>query len=290
MKILIYGINGWLGSIIKKYLEDDVDNKIEIIEATARGDNLSAVSAELELHQPTHVLCALGRTHGKEINTIDYLEAKDKLYENLRDNLFAPYLIANESASRNIHYTYIGSGCIFSDDMLAETHKKYTEDDDADFFGSAYSTVKGFTDKLMRLDQINILNIRIRMPIIYEDNPRNFITKILKYEHICSIPNSMTVIPTLLPILKDLMIKKHQGTINLCNPGVISHEEILEMYKDIVNKDITWKTFTIEEQNKILAAQRSNNELDTTKISTLYPDVPNIKDAMKECMINMSKI
>ena len=43
------------------------------------------------------------------------------------------------------------------------------------FFGSSYSVVKGFTDRLMKLYDENVLNLRIRMPITGEQNSRNFI-------------------------------------------------------------------------------------------------------------------
>ena len=41
----------------------------------------------------------------------------------------------------------------------------------------------------------NVLNVRIRMPIIDSHNERNFITKITKYDKVVNIPNSMTVLP-----------------------------------------------------------------------------------------------
>ena len=79
------------------------------------------------------------------------------------------------------------------------------------------------------------------MPIVNYTNPRNFITKITRYEKICSIQNSMTYLPDLLPVALDLSLKKNTGTINLTNPGTISHNEILEMYREFVDKDLTWK-------------------------------------------------
>ena len=88
----------------------------------------------------------------------------------------------------------------------------------------------------------NTLNIRIRMPITSKSNQRNFITKITSYEKICSIPNSMSVLDELIPIMIDMIFKKHTGTINMVNPGVISHNEILDMYKEIVDPDFTWET------------------------------------------------
>jgi 3,5-epimerase/4-reductase len=127
------------------------------------------------------------------------------------------------------------------------------------------------------------------MPINDEFNTRNFITKITNYEKICSIPNSMSVLSTLYPVLLKLMNENHSGTINLTNPGVIEHNEILQMYKELVANDFTWKNFTLEEQAKILAAGRSNNYLNTTKLETLCNDVPNIHNAVKETLINMRK-
>ena len=40
----------------------------------------------------------------------------------------------------------------------------------------------------------------------------------------------------------------------------------------------------IEEQKKILAADRSNNYLDTNRLQELYPNVMNIKDSIENLM------
>ena len=137
----------------------------------------------------------------------------------------------------------------------------------------------------MHLYENNILNLRIRMPITGEKNSRNFITKIVTYEKICSVPNSMTVLPELLPFVLDMMKNKQTGTINLTNPGLISHNEILQMYKDMVDPSFTWSNFSQEEQRSILAADRSNNFLDTTKLETLYPQIKSIKQSITDCLI-----
>ena len=63
----------------------------------------------------------------------------------------------------------------------------FTEESLPNFFGSSYSIVKGFTDRMMHMFENNTLNLRIRMPITASSNKRNFITKIVSYEKICSI-------------------------------------------------------------------------------------------------------
>jgi hypothetical protein len=133
----------------------------------------------------------------------------------------------------------------------------------------------------------NVLNVRIRMPITGDLNPRNFITKITTYKKVCSIKNSMTVLPELLPLMIDMAKNNTIGTVNLSNPGLISHNEILEMYRQIVNPDFVWENFTVEEQNEILAAGRSNNYLDTNRLESLYPNVKNIREAVRECLVRM---
>ena len=99
----------------------------------------------------------------------------------------------------------------------------------------------------------------------------------------------MTVLDELLPYVIDMASKKVTGTINLTNPGLISHNEILEMYKKIVDQDFTWKNFSSKEQAKILAADRSNNCLDTTKLINMYPQIKHIKDSIWDVLCRMNK-
>jgi len=297
MRILIYGHKGWIGQQFVDILKNLSD--VDYVLGMARVENYDALNNEVELVNPTHIVSFIGRTHGKigdkVYSTIDYLEKKGKLLENVRDNLYAPMNLALLAQAKNIHYTYLGTGCIFkfdNDDCrpFGKEENGFTEDDIPNFFGSGYSTVKGFTDQLMHRFNKNVLNLRIRMPITDEENPRNFITKIVNYEKICSVPNSMTVLPELLPIALKLMREKHTGTINLTNPGLISHNEMLAMYKELVDADFEWKNFSIEEQNKILASERSNNYLDTSLLEKLCPDVKPIKESVREIMKRYKKL
>ena len=290
MNILIYGAKGWIG---KQFVEILKSKNINYCEGESRVDDTDALEYEIKQKIPSHIVSFIGRTHGmigdKSYSTIDYLEQPGKLKENIRDNLFSPLSLAMLCNKYDIHLTYLGTGCIFTYDEkhpFGQEKLGFTEDSLPNFFGSGYSTVKGFTDRLMHIIGGKVLNLRIRMPITNEDSPRNFITKITTYEKICSIPNSMTVLPELLPLVVEMMRQGTAGTINLTNPGLISHNEILEMYKEIVDSDFTWKNFTLEEQSKILASERSNNLLDTTRLETLYPDVKNIKDSMREILEN----
>lgn len=244
MKVLLLGHKGWICQKVITILDNQ---NIDYVITDYRGETDDLKQFILN-NNITHIYCCLGRTHGtlndKVYTTIDYLENKETLQQNINDNLYTPLSLAMFSDKHNIHFTYIGTGCIFSDN-----EKQFTEDDKPNFFGSNYSIVKGFTDMLMK--NTNALILRIRMPISSDKSIRNFITKITTYEKICSIPNSMTILDEFLPLSVEMMKNKETGCFNFTNPGTISHNEILEMYKEIVDPTFTWKNMTIQEQDKL---------------------------------------
>lgn len=293
---LLYGGHGWIGSKVYDLL---VSMGLKVKKSKCRADDYKSVESEISSFEDlTHVMSFIGRTHGvyegETISTIDYLEKPGKLVENLKDNLYGPILLSSICKKYGKHFTYLGTGCIFDYDdnhLYGDELTGFKESDQPNFFGSSYSIVKGYTDKLMHeLFNEDVLNIRIRMPITSEINPRNFITKITNYKKICSIPNSMTVLDNLLPVMIQYALDNRCGTINFTNPGLISHNTILEMYKDIVDNNFTWENFSIEEQNNILASKRSNNCLDTgllelDKTNNIKP----INEAVREILVKMKE-
>ena len=281
MKFLLFGHKGWIGKQLFELLK--LNSDVEIITTDIRVDNYDEIEKFIINTKPDRIISVIGRTYGDNMNSIDYLEQKGNLKININDNLYSPLNLALISNKYNIHFTYMGTGCIFNG-----YEQEYTENNEPNFFGSSYSIVKGFTDKIMKKFD-NTLNVRIRMPITDDiTSNRNFINKIINYKKICSMNNSMTVLPDLLPLMIDMIIKKEIGTINLTNPGYISHNEILELYKENINPDFKWENMTIEEQNKILLSERSNNILNTEKLQKLYPDVKDIKTSIKDLFLNIN--
>ena len=293
---LIFGANGWIGNQVINYLSEQ---KIPYIKARSRANDSESIIQELNANpQITHIMSFIGRTHGiyegHKITTIDYLEKPGKLVDNVNDNLYSPLNLALLCKERGLHFTYLGTGCIFEYDEahpFGQEINGFTEESTPNFFGSGYSIIKGFTDQLMnnQIFEDTVLNLRIRMPITDEVNERNFITKITTYQKVCSIPNSMTVLNDMIPIMVKLAQNHICGPVNLTNPGLISHNEILEMYKEIVDPNFTWTNFTVEEQNQILASKRSNNFLETKILESLEPDVKPIKESVKDILMQMKR-
>jgi 3,5-epimerase/4-reductase len=261
MRILVFGAKGWIG---QQFISN---TKHEVIEATTRPENYQDAFDEIVQVNPDCVISFLGRTYGtgsdgKLIPSIDYLELPGKLYENMRDNFYAPYNLTEICEKQDIHFIYLGTGCIYT---YTQDKKIFTEEDKPNFFGSGYSTVKGYTDQVLRHFN-NTLQLRIRMPVSKLVSGRNLIDKLVGYPNICSIPNSMTVLDDMWPILDKMIEVQEKGVYNLTNPGTAEHNWILQEYKKLLDHSHTWNVISYEEQMKYIKSERSNNEMDTSKL------------------------
>jgi len=274
MKILLYGASGWIGSQLLYMLPN-------VVVANSRLDNYISIVSELECVKPTHVVLAAGLT-GRP--NVDWCE--DHKIEVLDTNVVGTSVLASSCHRMGIHLTYLGTGCIYEYDQHHPIGGPgFTEEDEPNFDKSYYSKTKILVEKVIR-EYPNVLVLRIRMPLSDDLHPRNFITKITKYDKVVDVPNSMTILSDLLPLIPLMVEENVTGVFNFVNPGTISHNQILELYKEYIDPDFTYTNFSLEEQAKILKAGRSNNCLDVSKLLALY-NVPDINTSIVDLFRRM---
>lgn len=137
----------------------------------------------------------------------------------------------------------------------------------------------------------SVLILRLRMPVSDDLHPRNFVTKISKYDRVVDIPNSNSILYDLLPAAIVLAQNHETGVYNFTNPGAISHNEVLSLFRDIVRPDFSWANFSEAEQAETLKAGRSNCTLDTNKLEKKLNEygihIPVIQEAYKQCFRRM---
>mmetsp|Transcript_44334 Transcript_44334/g.128183 ORF Transcript_44334/g.128183 Transcript_44334/m.128183 type:complete len:324 (-) Transcript_44334:41-1012(-) len=273
-RVLVFGgKTGWIGQLMVDLIKNKEDG-VEVFVAESRMQNREAVAKELDEIKPTHVLNAAGIT-GRP--NIDWCE--DHKPETMRTNVIGTLNLADLCYERGIHCTVYATGCIFAYD---EKHPEgsgigFTEEDAPNFDGSFYSQTKGYMEPMLK-EYPNCLILRVRMPVSDDLIHRNFVTKIVKYEKVVNIPNSMTILTEMLPLSLGMAKKGLTGVYNFTNPGVISHNQVLDLYKKYIDPEYTYQNFTIEEQAKVIKAPRSNNELDTTKLLRDMPEGIKIND------------
>jgi dTDP-4-dehydrorhamnose reductase len=262
---LLFGKNGWIGGKLIELLT--AQGKTFHL-AESRTYNRESVVAEIEKYKPTHVLNAAGVT-GRP--NVDWCE--DHKAETIRSNVIGCLNVADICAEKGIHHLLYATGCIFEYDAAHTIGGAgFLETDAPNFHKSYYSHTKAMVEDMLSVFPTTC-TLRVRMPISDDLSPRNFVTKIVKYDRVVDAPNSMTVLTELLPVSLIMAERRLTGIYNFCNPGAISHNEVLALYKKYVDPSYTWNNFTLDEQAQILKAGRSNNTLDHTKLTNALPDV-----------------
>ncbi|GAB2300937.1 hypothetical protein Dimus_034972 [Dionaea muscipula] len=283
LKFLIYGRTGWIGGLLGKLCEA---RSIEYQYGSGRLENRVSLVSDIDATKPTHIFNAAGVT-GRP--NVDWCESHK--VETIRTNVVGTLTLADVCRERGIVLVNYATGCIFEydSDHPIGSGLGFKEEDTPNFVGSFYSKTKAMVEDLLK-NYENVCTLRVRMPISSDlANPRNFITKITRYEKVVNIPNSMTILDELLPISIEMAKRNLTGIWNFTNPGVVSHNEILEMYQKYIDPNFAWKNFTLEEQAKVIIAPRSNNELDSSKLKQEFPELLPIKESLIKFVFEPNK-
>ncbi|KAH0651334.1 hypothetical protein KY285_031459 [Solanum tuberosum] len=273
-KFLIYGRTGWIGGLLSKLCEKQ---GIPYEYGKGRLEDRSQLLSDIHAVKPTHVFNAAGVT-GRP--NVDWCESHKT--ETIRTNVAGTLNLADVCKENGLLMMNFATGCIFEYDAAHPEGSGigFKEEDTPNFTGSFYSKTKAMVEELLK-EYPNVCTLRVRMPISSDlNNPRNFITKISRYNKVVNIPNSMTILDELLPISIEMAKRNLTGIWNFTNPGVVSHNEILEMYKKYINPEFKWSNFTLEEQAKVIVAPRSNNEMDASKLKKEFPELLSIKESL----------
>lgn len=278
MRVLIWGASGWVGSLFGAYARA-VLGANAVIAAKSRLGAPDSVEAEMDAVKPDRIVLAAGI---KGWPNVDWCEAHAA--ETFAINTVATIHLARAASARGIHVTNVSSGCVFEyDDAHPVAGAPFTEQDSPNFFGSVYSQSKAAAEMAVR-DLPGHLLLRIRMPVTADNAPGCLLTKIANYARVISVPNSITVLRDLLPLAVTLMVDGDTGVYNLVNPGPVTHDRLLGIYKQLVDPDFVVTTMTVEEQDAtVLKARRSNNALDVSKLQQRFPDVviPTAEDSVR---------
>ncbi|KAL5720385.1 UDP-glucose 4,6-dehydratase [Ranunculus cassubicifolius] len=282
-KFLIYGKTGWIGGLLGKICDKQ---GIPYEYGKGRLEDRSSLVADIQNVKPTHVFNAAGVT-GRP--NVDWCESHKT--ETIRANVAGTLTLADVAREHGLLVVNFATGCIFEYDAKHPEGSGigFKEEDTPNFIGSFYSKTKAMVEELLK-EYDNVCTLRVRMPISSDlSNPRNFITKISRYNKVVNIPNSMTILDELLPIAVEMAKRNLSGIWNFTNPGVVSHNEILEMYKSYIDPSFQYKNFTLEEQAKVIVAPRSNNELDASKLKNEFPELLSIKESLIKFVFEPNK-
>ncbi len=257
-KIYILGANGFLGKSATEYFTKKgnrvLTDRIEVTDKVA-------LNAEFRTSKPDVVINLVG---AKAYPNIDWCE--DHKEETVAVNVLGAVNTMLAALKAGAYPIQISSGCVYS----GGPEYQFTEKDEPNFYGSFYSRMRIVLQKA--LAELPVLYTRIRMPISSVPHPRNFISKIVSYKKVISVPNSVTLIEDLWPALEQLIRIKPTGILNLTNESHVEHKQLLRAYKKFVNPEHSYELISLkrlEGPGGIVKSRRSNCVLSMKKARSL---------------------
>ena len=275
VKYLIFG-KGYLGNKFAQYFKDSVISDQRI-------NSSSDAEKEITKHNPEVVINCIGRTGTPNV---DWCE--DHKIETMKGNVTVPLMILEACQSTGKYMVHIGSGCIYNGDNGG---KGWTEEDEPNFFGSFYSRTKIYSEKMLK--EFPVLQLRIRIPMDDIPHSKNIIDKIIKFEKVIDVDNSITYLPDLMKISEQLIKLRKTGVYNAVNKGPLRYPYLLDKYKELVDPNKTYETFSLEDLHSEVKAKRSNCVLSVSKLEKAGIKVRPIQEAVVDCLkkyrINLKK-
>lgn len=266
MKILIIG-NGFLGSRCAEAWPDAILSG-KIIKTTE--DAL----ALLNEHKPDAVLNAAGIV-GKP--NVDWCETHQ--LETIAGNTVLPIILAEACQKRGIYLLHMSTGCIFYGNSQDPAGWRETD------FGNptAVYTRSKYAAELVLTTLSNVGIARIRMPIDDRPSPGNLIYKLISFKRVIDVENSLTVVPDMIEVFRQLLEKKAEGIFHVVNHSSIKHREILEMYKEIVDPvhSCEWISEAELVTSGLAKKKRSNNIMQSANLEKLGIKMRPVKEAVR---------
>lgn len=224
-KVLVYGASGFLGSLIAEQLRKD---KYRVVKSKKRFPDWEGVQEELQSEQPDCVVYAAGKG-GVPSATWHDLNWELSLESNVRWPAELAQLIVRQSRKRAIYSIFIGSGVVFSD-----SHTAHSEEEILNPVPSGYGLIRQkFEEAMMSVPHFkeNGSVLRIMYPVAPGDH-RCLLNKLKSAKSVHAMPSSVSVMPSLLPLLSKIIEQKLSGLINFVNRGVMSPVDIVGMLRN----------------------------------------------------------
>ena len=242
--------------------------------------NGAVLRAALEKDRPEFLINAAGYTGKPNVDACEIHKA-----ECLLGNAVLPGMIASACEAVGVPWGHVSSGCIYSGDGPGP--RGFTENDAPNFtfrtnHCSFYSGTKALGEEVLA-GRPNVFVWRLRIPFDSVDNPRNYLTKLMRYPRLLEATNSISELDEFVESTLACWTKRVPfGTYNVTNPGRVTTREVVDLIRQsgVVNKEFQF--FSSESEFMATAAKtpRSNCVMDSSKLAGVGITLTPVHDAV----------
>ena len=206
-------------------------------------------------------------------------------------NAILPGRIAEACEATNTPWGHVSSGCIYSGSRDDDT--EFTEADAPNFTFrqnncSFYSGTKALGEEILK-NAANVYLWRLRIPFDNIESPRNYLTKLIRYENLLEASNSISQLDEFVAATFACWEKRVPfGTYNVTNPGYVTTREVVELIKESGLSTKTFNFFKDESEFMAKAAKtpRSNCIMSSEKLAAAGITMTPVKEAIRQTLSN----
>ncbi|QDV43220.1 dTDP-4-dehydrorhamnose reductase [Stieleria neptunia] len=265
MHIALIGASGYVGSEFTQQINDRGHQMTAIGRSNCDVYSVSSLLSVLEDASPDILINCAGYTGKPNVDACELDKANC-----IAGNTVLPGVIQEACETIGIPWGHVSSGCIFTGRRA--DGNGFTELDEPNFSFrqnncSWYSGTKALGEEVLA-GASKCYIWRLRIPFSNIDSPRNYLSKVQRYENLLEAENSLSNLPEYVAAALDCFEKNVPfGTYNLTNPGSVATSEVVEMIKEAGVSDKEFRFFDSEDEFMAKAAKtpRSNCVMDSSK-------------------------
>lgn len=221
----------------------------------------------LRREQPAFLINAAGYTGKPNVDACE-LHKADCLF----GNAVLPGTIAAACTDAGIPWGHVSSGCIYTG--ARSDGSGFTEDDTPNFTFrtdncSFYSGTKALGEETLA-GTPHVYLWRLRIPFNEVDSPRNYLTKLMRYDTLLEATNSISQLDEFVAATFACWEKRIPfGTYNVTNPGQVTTREVVDLIKrsGVSTKDFKFFADESDFMAKAAKTPRSNCVMDSSKLA-----------------------
>ena len=252
--------------------------------------NLSVLTAALRKDQPEFLINAAGYTGKPNVDACEFHKG-----ECLAGNAVLPGIIAQACAEANVPWGHVSSGCIYTGSR--PDGSGFTEEDPPNFTFrqnncSFYSGSKALGEEVLA-NYTNVYIWRVRIPFDQFENPRNYLTKVMRYARLLDATNSISELQEFVEAsLLCWELRIPFGTYNMTNPGTVTTREVVDLIKKTGLCDREFVFFGSEDEFMRTAAitPRSNCVMNSDKLRRAGIRLTEVHEAIERDLHDWTKI
>jgi dTDP-4-dehydrorhamnose reductase len=287
--IYLLGGSGFVGTAYQSLLQRKGLPFRNLRRADFDYTNQSALTELLRREKPEFLINAAGYTGKPNVDACELHKS-----ECLMGNAVLPGIVGQACADASIPWGHVSSGCIYTGSR--PDGSGFSETDTPNFTFrtnncSFYSGTKALGEEVLAsFPQAYVW--RLRIPFNQTESPRNYLTKLIRYDTLLEAENSISQLDEFVGGTFALWEKRVPfGVYNVTNPGHVTTHEVVELIKKTGVSNKQFKFFRDESQfmQTVAKTPRSNCVMNSSKLAAAGIKLTEVHEAVERDLRRWAK-